>query len=104
MEVLKTFLLAFLGGAGGVALINAIHDRWKWKAERKAAKEDKKDDTGEMVKKHDAAIKENNEELALLTFGILACLKGVKELGANGPVTEAINKIEKHLNEKAHGG
>ncbi|MBQ3330796.1 MAG: hypothetical protein IJG87_06420 [Ruminococcus sp.] len=54
MEVLKTFLLAFLGGAGGVALINAIHDRWKWKAERKAAKEDKEeektDKIGELTK------------------------------------------------------
>ena len=44
------------------------------------------------------------EEQALLTEGILACLKGLKEQGCNGPVTEAINKIEKHLNEKAHGG
>ena len=54
MEALKTFLLAFLGGAGGVAIINAIHDRWKWKAERKAAKEDKEeektDKIGELTK------------------------------------------------------
>lgn len=35
-----TFVLAFLGGAGGVALINGIFGVWKWKAERKAKKED----------------------------------------------------------------
>ena len=49
-------------------------------------------------------IKEMKEEQAILTYGILACLKGLKEQGCNGPVSEAINKIEKHLNEKAHGG
>ena len=42
------------------------------------------------------------QEQTLLVYGILACLKGLKEQGCNGPVTEAINKIEKHLNQKAH--
>ena len=42
------------------------------------------------------------QELILLTYGILACLKGLQEQGCNGPVTEAIKKIEKHLNKKAH--
>ena len=49
-------------------------------------------------------IREIKEEQALLTEGILACLKGLKEQGCNGPVTEAIDKIEQHLNKKAHGG
>lgn len=44
-----------------------------------------------------------NEEQTLLTYGVLACLKGLKEQGCNGPVSEAINKIEKFLNKKAHG-
>lgn len=52
----------------------------------------------------DKAIKDIQEEQTLLTYGVLACLKGLKEQGANGPVTEAIDKIEKHLNQKAHGG
>lgn len=42
------------------------------------------------------------EEQTLLTYGVLACLKGLREQGCNGPVTEAINKIEKYLNRKAH--
>lgn len=41
-------------------------------------------------------------EQSLLTYGVLACLKGLKEQGCNGPVTEAIGRIEKHLNQKAH--
>ena len=42
------------------------------------------------------------QEQTLIVYGLLACLKGLKEQGCNGPVTEAINKIEKHLNQKAH--
>lgn len=52
--------------------------------------------------KHNADQKYINDELTLLTYGVLACLKGLREQGCNGPVTEAVNKIEKHLNEKAH--
>lgn len=48
-------------------------------------------------------IKAMEDELCLLTYAVLACLKGLKEQGCNGPVTEAIGKIEKHINQKAHG-
>lgn len=54
--------------------------------------------------KQEASIKEIKEEQALLTYGILACLRGLKEQGCDGPVTEAVNRLEKHINEKAHGG
>ena len=50
----------------------------------------------------DVEIKKMKEEQCLLTYGTLACLKGLKELGCNGPVTEAIDKMEKHLNKAAH--
>ena len=42
------------------------------------------------------------DEQAVLTYGVLACLKGLKEQGCDGPVTEAIAKIEKHINQAAH--
>lgn len=41
-------------------------------------------------------------EQTLMVYGILASLKGLKEQGCNGPVTEAIAKLEKHLNIQAH--
>lgn len=41
-------------------------------------------------------------EQCLLTYAVLACLKGLKEQGCDGPVEEAIVKVEKHINEKAH--
>lgn len=55
-----------------------------------------------MEKVHEEDIRRINEEQCLNTYGLLACLKGLKEKGCNGPVTEAINKIEKHLNKQAH--
>lgn len=53
-------------------------------------------------KKQDKELAAIKEEQTILTYGVLACLKGLKEQGCNGPVTEAINRIEKHLNQKAH--
>ena len=52
--------------------------------------------------KQDEDIKALKEEMCLLTYGVLACLKGLKEQGCNGPVTAAIDKIEKHMNQEAH--
>ena len=52
--------------------------------------------------KQDEDIKAMKEEICLLTYGVLACLKGLKEQGCNGPVTEAVDKIEKHMNQEAH--
>lgn len=52
----------------------------------------------------DKQIKAIQKEQSIMIEGILACLKGLHEQGANGPVTEAISKIEQHLIEKSHGG
>lgn len=50
----------------------------------------------------DKEIERMKSEQCLLTYGILACLKGLKEQGCNGSVTEAIDKIQKHINKQAH--
>ena len=42
------------------------------------------------------------EEQTLVIYGLLACLKGLAEQGCDGPVSEAIERIEKHINKKAH--
>lgn len=52
--------------------------------------------------KQDVELKKMKEEQCLITYGLLACLKGLKEQGCNGPVTEAIDKLEKYLNKAAH--
>lgn len=63
----------------------------------------------ECIEKIDNLKAETNERLnsiqteqALMVYGILSALKGLQEKGCNGPVTEAIDKIEKHLNVQAH--
>lgn len=53
-------------------------------------------------KDQDEAISDIQKEQAILTYGILACLKGLREQGVDGAVTAAIDKLEKHLNESAH--
>lgn len=50
----------------------------------------------------DIEIKAVKEEQCLLTYGILACLDGLEQLGCNHTVPETRSKIEKHLNKRAH--
>lgn len=52
---------------------------------------------------HEATIKAIQEEQTLVVYGLLACLKGLNEQGCDGPVSEAIDKMEKHINKRAHG-
>ena len=52
--------------------------------------------------KQDDDIKVIKEEQSILTQGVLACLKGLKEQGCDGPVTLAIEKIESYINQQAH--
>lgn len=53
-EILIAVLMAVAGGAAGAAVINGINERWKFKANRKAVKEDraeeKADKTDELTK------------------------------------------------------
>lgn len=75
-------LLTALGVIGGVVL-------WLFKFVQRNDRQDKE-------------LAANRKELTLICYGVLACLKGLKEQGCNGPVTDALNKLEKHLNEAAH--
>ena len=52
--------------------------------------------------KQDIDIVAMKEEQTVLTHGVLACLKGLKEQGCDGPVTEAIEQIEDFINKRAH--
>jgi hypothetical protein len=55
-------------------------------------------------KKQDEELAAIRKELQLLCFGLKACLCGLHDQGCNGPVTEGLNRLDKHLNEKAHQG
>lgn len=60
-------ILAVAGGAAGAAAINGINDRWKFKAQRKAAKEDKAEeaaDETEHLKEDIGTIRNQVQQLA----------------------------------------
>lgn len=76
---------AVLAAAGGIGAAVARVVRWL-----------------DRQKAQDADLDAIREEQTLLTYGVLACLKGLQEQGCDGPVTEAIGKIEKHINMAAH--
>jgi len=47
-------------------------------------------------------IKEIKDEQCMMTYAVFACLDGLKQLKCNGTVTEAHDKLQKYLNQKAH--
>ena len=87
---------AVVGALGGLGAIAFKFVRW---VDRQKKQDE---ELAALRKHHDEDMHSLKEELRLLTYGNLACLKGLNEQGCNGPVTEAIQKIEKHLNKKAH--
>ena len=90
------FAFTLIGAVVGICAYIAKVVRWM-------DRQKKQDEELKALRdKHNADQKNINDEMTLLTYGVLACLKGLKEKGCNGPVTEAIAKIEKHLNQKAH--
>lgn len=53
-------------------------------------------------KRQGKIIRDMQEEQTLLCYGIKACLQGLVEQGCDGPVHDALDKLDKHLNQKAH--
>ena len=82
-----------------IAIGAAAYKVIKWfQAQEKQTK-----DIEKLREREKQDIEDMQDELCLLTYALLACLKGLREQGCNGPVTEAIGKVEKHINQKAHG-
>lgn len=55
-----------------------------------------------LRKKEVRDIKAMKEEQCIISYALLACLDGLKQKGCNGAVTEAYNRMQKHINQKAH--
>ena len=47
-------------------------------------------------------VEDSKEERLILIKGQLACLKGLKEQGFNGPVTKVISDLENYIIKKSH--
>lgn len=101
MTITLTWQSIITAGAAVTALLTIIGLLAKlvrWVDKQKAQDADIK----ALQAKHDEDIKSLQHEQTLIVYGVLAALKGLREQGCNGPVTEAIDKIEKYLNQKAH--
>lgn len=72
------------------------------------------EDIAALKKKHDADIAEAKrkesediqmikDELCIMSYAMLAALDGLKQLHCNGEVSKAHDRLEKHLNQTAHG-
>ena len=95
---LQSFITAAAFVGAVIALVTYFTKVVRW-----VDKQSKQDEEIKNLKQHhEDDMAEIKQEQTLLVYGILACLKGLKEQGCNGPVTEAIQRYEKYLNEKAH--
>jgi uncharacterized protein YdcH (DUF465 family) len=56
----------------------------------------------ESVKSQEAEMEDSKEERLILLRGLLACLDGLKQGGANGIVTKTHEEINNYLIEKSH--
>lgn len=94
----QTLITASAVLAALVAIVTLFAKGVRW-----VDKQEKQDsDIKALRDTHVADMDSMKREQTLIVEGMLACLKGLKEQGCNGPVTAAIQKIEKHLNERAH--
>lgn len=50
-----------------------------------------------------AKLQQMQAEQCMLTYCMMATLDGLKQLGCNGKVTEARDKLDKFMNKQAHG-
>lgn len=76
---------ALLGAVGAIGTVFYKSFRWM-----------------EQQKQQEAEIAAIKKEQCMICYCMLATLDGLKQLGANGNVTEAYQKLEKHLNKAAH--
>lgn len=56
----------------------------------------------QINKKQSEFIKAIEGEQTLLCYGLKGALQGLIEQGCDGPCKDALSKLEKHLNQKAH--
>ncbi len=98
-------VLTALLGIGGVvvAVIKWILAQNKQSEDISALRKLHEKDMGEFRQKEAERNQAIQDELCVLSYAMLASLDGLKQLHCNGEVTKAHEKLEKHLNQQAHG-
>ena len=127
-EVIEALITGVVGAAIAAGAMGIV----QYKIKRKDTKEDAEDEQTKDIRDLKQAVKdlhaevsdlrkyhENDmavakereademqmikDELCILSYAMLAALSGLKQQGCNGEVTVAYSKLEKHLNQQAHG-
>lgn len=112
-----TALVGFAGGVGvvwaAIKAVNAVHD-FKMKVDKntedinqnrvkiEAAHQNATNALKDIQNDTDSKLQEIKAEQCMLTYCMMATLDGLHQLGANGPVTEAHQKLDKFMNKQAH--
>ena len=65
-ELLTAVLLAVAGGAAGAAVINGINERWKFRQNRKAIKEDRAEEKADKAEELSKALESVQKQLSHL--------------------------------------
>ena len=105
----QTIILAGAVLSAIIAFVTLAWKLFKWIEHQKEQDQEIKrletkfdNEVEKLRAKHEKDQSGIQEEQTLVVYGLLACLKGLAEQGCDGPVSEAIDKIEKHINKKAH--
>lgn len=86
-----------IGSIGVIVGVVFAFVKWVLKQDKQSI------DIKELNEQHTEDIKAVQEELCVVNYAILAALDALKQQGYNGGVTEARERLEKHINRKAHG-
>lgn len=102
METLRVIFEVCTGILGIASLIAGLYVIFKWITDVKR-KDDKASADIEELRRHtESEFSSIKEENTLICYGLSACLDGLIQQGCNHTVPLAKDKLDKHLNLKAH--
>ena len=90
-------------GGVAVAIIKWVLNQNKQSEDIDALKKKHDEDMAATKEQEKADVQAIKDELCVLSYAMLAALDGLKHLHCNGEVTRAHDRLEKHLNQTAHG-
>lgn len=90
-------LSKFIGALGIILGVICGFLKWLSKQEKQSV------DIEKIRKQHDNDLKNVQEELCVVNYAVLASLDALMQRGFSGKVAEAHDRLQKHINKKAHG-